>query len=197
MTSANPDTLTPEEYLEIERKATVRSEYIAGRMFAMSGASRRHNLITGNVAGELRNQLKGRPCEVYSSDMRVKVSSTGLYTYPDVVAVCSEPRLEDDHFDTLLNPAVIVEVLSDSTEAYDRGEKFAQYRRLQSLREYVLVAQNKMRVERFARQTDQWVFSELNDPADSLRLPSLGCTLSLGDIYQRVDFMAANSPTTP
>src|SRR5206468_6291774 len=120
------------------------SEYINGQIYAMSGASREHNLIVVNLIRELSSQLRGRPCEVYASDMRVKVRPTGMYTYPDVVAVCGEPRFEDEQVDTLVNPAVIVEVLSPSTEAYDRGQKFAHYRKLESLTEYVLVAQNEV-----------------------------------------------------
>src|SRR5215510_15498100 len=113
--------LTPEEYLALERKAGYKSEYFAGEIFAMSGASEQHNLIVANVVATLHTQFRNRPCKVYASDMRVKVSPTSLYTYPDVVALCSEPRFDDDQKDTLLNPTVIIEVLSPSTEAYDRG----------------------------------------------------------------------------
>ena len=116
--SRQPKTLlTPEEYLAIERKAEYKSEYLHGEMFAMVGASRKHNLIAGNVFGELREQLKGKSCEAYTNDMRVKVSSTGLYTYPDVVVVCGDPQFEDSYIDTLLNPTLLVEVLSESTES--------------------------------------------------------------------------------
>ena len=163
---------TPEEYLALERKAEYKSEYINGEIYAMSGASRAHILITVNLTRELSTQLRGRPCEVYASDMRVKVSPTGMYTYPDVAAVCGEARFEDGQVDTLTNPSVIIEVLSPSTEAYDRGEKFAHYRKLQSLAEYVLVAQDKMRVEHFARhgeRGEQWVLTEISDPQ--------GCTV--------------------
>src|SRR5919198_4874617 len=126
MTLIPPD-YTPEEYLALERAARHKSEYVNGRIYALAGASRAHNLIVVNVSAELRAQLRGRPCETYASDMRVKVSQTGLYTYPDVVVVCGEPRFEDAQVDTLLNPTVIIEVLSESTESYDRGEKFAHY----------------------------------------------------------------------
>jgi len=182
--------ITPAEYLVLERSAREKSEYINGRVYAMAGASRRHNLITGNVFGELRTQLRGRPCEAYMGDMRVKVQRTGMYTYPDVVALCEEPRLEDAELDTLLNPAVIVEVLSPSTESYDRGQKFAHYRRLESLREYVLVAQVTPRIEHFRRDVDHWVFTEISDPGGELALPSLGCVLKLADIYDRIEFPA-------
>lgn len=179
---------TPEHYLVLERRATERSEYVNGHIFAMAGASRQHNLITGNVFGELRAQLRGRPCEAYINDMRVKVSATGLYTYPDVAALCGEPHFEDTHVDTLLNPSVIVEVLSNSTEAYDRGEKFAHYRRLESLTDYVLIAQDKIRVEQYVRQGDQWVLSEISDLGGVVRLSAIGCEVALRDIYDKVEF---------
>lgn len=179
---------TPEQYLTLERKATHKSEYINSHIFAMAGASRQYNQITFNIAGELRVQLRGRPCVAYVSDMRVKVSSTGLYTYPDVVALCGEPCFEDTHRDTLLNPTVIVEILSDSTEAYDRGEKFAHYRRLSSLAEYVLIAQDKVRVEHFVRQDRQWLLSDADDLDSTIHLTAIGCSLSLREIYDKVEF---------
>ncbi|HVT04762.1 MAG TPA: Uma2 family endonuclease [Thermoanaerobaculia bacterium] len=191
MSSPRSDRLTPGEYLELERKAEVRSEYIAGKIFAMSGASRRHNLIASNLCRELSLQTRERPCEVYVSDMRVKVSPAGIYTYPDLVAICGQPRFEDTHLDTLLNPMVIVEVLSESTEAYDRGEKFAQYRRVDSLREYVLVAQNKIRIEHYVRDGEHWVLSEISDPQERLNLTSIGCTAGLAEIYEKIDWSTA------
>lgn len=178
---------TPEEYLELERAADYKSEYVNGRIYAMTGASREHNLITLNVATSLHNQLRGRPCEAYASDMRVKVSETGPYTYPDIAALCGEPQLEDRHLDTLLNPSTIVEVLSKSTESYDRGEKFAHYRRLPTLREYLLVAQDRMRVELYVRQGEQWLLTEFSEPDAVVPLPSLECELVLRDIYQRIE----------
>lgn len=181
---------TPEEYLVRERRAQYRSEYVDGRVYAMAGASRAHNLVAGNVFAELRAQLRGKPCEAYVGDMRVKVSRTGLYTYPDVVAVCGEPRFEDGHVDTLLNPAVIVEVLSGATEGYDRGEKFSHYRRLESLLDYVLVAQDRIRVEHFARHGEHWMLTEVSDPEGALVLPSLDCTVALRAIYERVELPA-------
>lgn len=188
MSSLAQPRYTAEHYLALERQAKHRSEYINGYIFAMAGASRQHNLIAGNVFGELRTQLRGRPCEAYINDMRVKVSVTGLYTYPDVAALCGEPYFEDTHVDTLLNPSVIVEVLSDSTEAYDRGEKFAHYRRLESLRDYVLIAQDKVRVEHYARQGDQWVLSEASALSSTVHLSSISCEMVLRDIYERVEF---------
>ncbi|HXK03033.1 MAG TPA: Uma2 family endonuclease, partial [Verrucomicrobiae bacterium] len=124
MSTQAKNYLTPEQYLEIERKAEVKSEYYQGEMFAMSGASLSHNVILANAIRELGQQLRSKPCSVLPSDMRVFIQATGLYTYPDAVVVCGEPKLQDKHFDTLLNPAVILEVLSPSTEAYDRGRKF-------------------------------------------------------------------------
>jgi Uma2 family endonuclease len=157
----------------------------------MSGASREHILITGNVLRDLSLQLMSKPCEVYSNDMRVKVSPTGMYTYPDVVSVCGQPSFEDNQLDTLTNPTVIIEVLSPSTEAYDRGETFAHYQRLESLVEYVLVSQDKVRVEQFVRQAhadNEWVFSEVSCEDGRLRLTSIGCELSLARIYDKIVF---------
>jgi Uma2 family endonuclease len=192
MSSTARSRLTAQQYLEIERRAEYKSEFLNGEMFAMSGASRAHNLIATNVTRELSGQLRGRPCETYASDMRVKVSETGLYTYPDVLVVCGEAEFEDAQVDTLLNPTVIVEVLSPSTEAYDRGEKFAQFRELASLREYVLITQDRPRIERFRRSEGQdWLFSAVDGLEESAHLTSIGCDLALADVYERVQFPAA------
>ena len=180
--------LTPEEYLALERKATIKSEYLNGQMYAMSGAIREHNLVCGNIFGELRNQLKKRSCEIYTNDMRVKVSSAGLYTYPDVLVACDEPRFEDDSFDTLLNPTALFEILSPSTEAYDRGAKFGYYRQLDSMQEYTLVSQDCMRVEHYLRQRNQWILTEFSNPEDIVHLTSINCELSLREIYAKVKF---------
>jgi Uma2 family endonuclease len=138
--------ITPQEYLALERKAEIKSEYFDGEMFAMSGATREHTKIVVNLITELNNQFADRPCEVYALDLRTKVSPTGLYTYPDIAAICGEPEFEDAHMDTLTNPQLIIEVLSDSTESYDRGRKFAHYRTIDSLLEYVLVSQTECRI---------------------------------------------------
>ncbi len=180
---------TPEEYLILERKANYRSEYVNGQIIAMSGASRAHNLIASNFCREVSQQLRGRPCEAYISDMRVKVSNTGLYTYPDVVVACGDIRFEDTDNDTLLNPTVIVEVLSDSTEAYNRGEKFAHYRRVESLQEYLLVAQDCVRIEHYVRQGTQWVLSETNNLDESVHCATIDCTVLLQNIYDKVLFV--------
>src|SRR5438105_11912 len=151
MSSLTEGFFTAEQYLALEREADYKSEYVNGQIYAMSGASREHNLIAFNLITALGTQLRGRPCEGYGGDMRVKVSPTGMYTYPDVSVVCGEPHFDDAQLDTLTNPTVIIEVLSPSTELFDRGGKFAHYRTLQSLSDYVLVAQDKMQVEHFVR----------------------------------------------
>jgi Uma2 family endonuclease len=187
--------LTPEEYLARERKAEFKSEYFAGETFAMAGTSMKHSLIVANVVGELRPQLKRRPCHVYPTDMRVKVSPTGLYTYPDVTVVCGKPQFEDEKEDIVLNPTVVFEVLSESTEDYDRGRKFVHYRTIESLREYVLIAQDECRVERFERQPDSsWLLSVTDRMEDTLRLPAIGCELPLAEIYHKVEFPAEQRP---
>jgi len=179
--------ISPEEYLKREPQAEYKSEYLNGEIFAMTGASRKHNLIEGNIFGELRQQLKGRACEVYPGDMRVKVSFNGLYTYPDVVVVCGEPIFEDDTVDTLLNPTVLVEVLSPSTERYDRIAKTTYYRTWDSLTEHLLVAQDEVRLEQCVKQEDgQWLVYYYTSLDSSAELASIGCSLALRDIYDKV-----------
>jgi Uma2 family endonuclease len=191
MSSLLKTYFTPEEYLELERQAEYKSEYCNGEIFAMGGASPRHVLIVTNVASELRAQLKDRPCTVYAADLRVRVSSTGLYTYPDVV-VCDTPGFADDQKDTLINPTLIVEVLSKSTKNYDRGEKFEQYRTLASCKEYVLIAQDKHHVEHNVRQPDNtWLLSETNHVEDYIELVTIGCTLLLSEVYAKVNLLEA------
>ena len=191
--STHPKTrITPGEYLALERKAEIKSEYFDGEMFAMSGATREHNKLVLNIAADLHTQVMDRACEVYVLDMRTKVSPTGLYTYPDIAAVCGEPRFEDEHFDTLTNPNLIIEVLSESTESYDRGKKFAHYRTIESLREYVLVSQTERRIERFLRQADgNWLYTEITDPNGFLELNSISCRLSMARVYHKIDFERA------
>ena len=179
---------TPEQYLAMERKADFKSEYDGGYITAMAGASRKHNLIAGNLHGEIRAQIKGRPCEAYIGDMRLCVSPTGLYTYPDVMAVCGDRQYLDAEVDTLLNPTVIVEVLSASTESYDRGRKFRHYQHLPSLQEYVLIAQDEVSVERYTRRGDDWVLSVFTRLDDTLRLTSIDCEIPLREIYDKVEF---------
>lgn len=181
--------LTEAEYLEIERAAERKSEFFDGEMFAMAGGSPEHSLIAANAVGELRHQLKGRPCVVFDSNLRVKIEATGLSTYPDATVVCGPRRFARENPEALVNPTVIVEVLSDSTEADDRGKKFEHYRQLPSLREYLLVSQKEPRVEQFVRQENgQWLFHEAEDLDSTLLLPSLGVTIALSEVFANIDF---------
>lgn len=187
--STQPKTLlTPEQYLEIERKAEIKSEYYNGEMFAMAGTSFAHAILIGNVVWELRRQLQGGPCRPLSNDMRVFVPATGLFAYPDVVVFCGEPQLLDSHMDTLLNPKVLVEVLSPSTEAYDRGRKFEHYQSIESLQEYMLLAFDRIHVDLYTRQTDgRWLLTSVSREEDSISLQSLGCVLKMGELYRDFD----------
>ena len=188
MASAAVQTsLTPEEYLAFERKATTKHEYFNGQIVAMSGASFAHNFITSNTANQLYNQLIDSECQVATSDMRVKVTEIDSYFYPDVVVVCGEPRAEDDTFDTLLNPTLIVEVLSPSTEGYDRGEKFEHYQQIASLKDYILISQDEVHVEHYYRQGSEWLRNEFQELVDVLSLLSIDCELRLQDVYRRVE----------
>ena len=195
MASQQQPTCTPEEYLARERVAATKSEFFDGRIYAMSGASRSHVRVTRNLIAALHAQLRGRPCELFPSDLKLRVSQTGLYTYPDATVVCGEAQFADDAFDVLLNPTLVIEVLSPSTESYDRGRKFEHYMRLPSLREYVLIAQDRMRVERFTRAADgrDWVLSVAEGTDATVELPSIGCALRLADLYERVEL----PPTAP
>ncbi len=191
--STQPKTfLTPEQYLEIERKAEYKSEYFNGEMFAMAGARLAHNLLVANLVAGLHRQFESQPCLVLPSDMRVRVSATGLYTYPDVVGICDEPLFLDDQTDTLLNPGLVVEVLSPSTEAYDRGRKFESYKSIESLREYLLVASDRIHADLYTRQADgRWLLTSADKLEDSLTLESVGAQLTMADLYDKVDLSAA------
>lgn len=185
--------LTVQEYLALERSSETRREFFRGQVFAMSGASRAHNIIALNIGTRFNLQLKDRDCEAYVSDMRVKVDTTGLYTYPDVVVVCDEPQFEDAEFDTLLNPLLIVEVLSKSTESYDRGKKFEHYRQLKSLTAYVLVSQDHPHIECFSRGTDGiWQLTEATGLDAAIHIPALDCRLTLAEVYAKVQFPPAD-----
>ncbi len=200
--------ISPEEYLSIERKAEYKSEYFNGEMFGLAGARRNHILIVTNVVRELSTQLRKSGCEVYSNDMRVKVSETGLYTYPDIAVVCGKPLFEDKEADTLINPIVIIEILSESTEAYDRGKKFEHYRKISSLQEYVLISQDHYKIEKYIRQENLsnftirnsqeknekqnqpngWFFFDESSLEKSVELLSIHCFLSLAEVYHKVVF---------
>jgi Uma2 family endonuclease len=189
MSTVSKRLLSPQEYLARERLADVRSEFYRGEVFAIAGASWEHTLIKDNLAREAGNQLKSGPCRVLTSDMRVKVNRTGLYTYPDIVVVRDEPQFEDKVLDTFLNPRVVVEVLSDSTEKYDRGTKFAHYRQLPSILEYVLVAQDRPLLERYVRQTDDtWVLTAFSDMALTFAFGTITVQTAITDIYRDVKF---------
>lgn len=184
--------MTAEEYLAFERQSPERHEYWGGEIFAMSGASEQHNSVVTNLVIELGLQMRGRPCRLYSSDMRVAPSADGPFSYPDVVALCGQPVLLDGVRDTLCNPSVIIEVLSPATEAFDRGEKFVQYRRIESLRSYLLVSQGAMRIEHFERQADgPWLLTDFSRPEEAIELPAIGCKLSLAAVYDKVAVQGA------
>jgi Uma2 family endonuclease len=186
--SRQPEThITPAEYLAFERQAEYKNEYFDGEIFAMVGASRKHNLITVNITSSLHTQLKNRPCEVYSSDMRIRIPNANIYTYADLTVACGEPKFEDAHVDTLLNPDLIVEVLSKSTASYDRRQKFAFYRTIESLRDYILVSQDSFHVEQYTKQADaRWLLADFRSLEDVLQLDSVQCSLPLREIYDRV-----------
>lgn len=187
--AAEPNQLSVQEYLRLERLAETRNEYLDGQMVAMTGGTLRHGFIVGNLVGELKRQLKGRFCRVAPNDLRVRIPSANVYTYPDVVVVCGEPSLEDQYADTLLNPTLLVEVLSPSTEAYDRGKKLKWYQSLESLSEYLLVSQSSPRIEQFVRQQDgRWLFAAAEGLDAVLPLPSIQAELVLAEIYESIVF---------
>jgi len=189
MSTAPKQRFTPQEYLALERAAASKSEYFGGEIFAMAGASREHSLIASNLVRELGDQLRETPCEVHGSDLRVKVAATGLYTYPDVTIACGELHFDDESNDTLLNPRVIFEVLSPSSEAYDRGKKFDHYRQMPALTEYVLVSQSEPLVERYVRQPDgSWRLTVFKGLAAAFDLESVPCRIALSDVYIKVAF---------
>ncbi|MSP63985.1 MAG: Uma2 family endonuclease [Myxococcales bacterium] len=189
MQPAQPDLATEDEYLDRERKSETKHEYVNGEVIAMAGASRKHNLIAMNIAGALRELLRGKPCLVFPSDQRVSVRKTKLYTYPDITVVCGPTEGHPRDRETIVNPLVLIEVLSDSTEAYDRGAKSAHYRKLPSLKEYVLVAQNERRVEHYRRsEGGEWVLTE-REGEGLIPMPALGVELSLAEIYAKVELL--------
>lgn len=189
MASLRKELYSPEVYLARDREAEEKSEYWDGYVYTMPGANRRHNVIVSNVGTTLNVQLAAKPCEVYPSDMRVRIPRSHRYLYPDVTVVCGEPRFEDERIDILVNPTVVVEVLSESTERFDRGKKFDTYRQLDSLQVYVLIAQDEPHVYLYTRQTDGgWLFTEATALAAVLPLAPIGCELSLADVYRKVQF---------
>jgi Uma2 family endonuclease len=195
MSTAEKRRLTPAEYLAIEVASEGRHEFYDGEMFAMSGGSYWHNLVKDNLAHAVRNRLAGRSCTVLTSDQRVKVDATGLYTYPDVVVFCGKPVFEDGVHYSAVNPLVLAEVLSDSTEKYDRGVKFGHYRQLPSVEEFLVLAQDRVSVERYRRQTagdpGSWLLTAVTDPAGTVDFESLGIAVPVAEIYAGVEFPPA------
>ena len=179
--------LTPEEYIEIERKADYKSEYYHGEMFAMSGVSRWHDRIASQLAFLIDQHLRGKQCEAFTANMRVLATSSGLYTYPDLSVACEEPQFADEHVDTLTNPTLLVEILSPSTEDYDRGKKAKLYRAMPSLQELLFIAQDSYEVELYRRQADgSWLLIEAKGLESAITLTSIGYTLSLRELYEKV-----------
>jgi len=189
MSTVQKKRYTPEEYLTLERRADFRSEYFNGEIFAMAGANRQHVRIARNLIVRVDEQLRETPREVFGSDLRVKIGLTGLYTYPDASIGCGELQFEDKEVDTLLNPKVIFGILSETTEAYDRGKKFDHYRQIPSLEEYILVSQSEALVESFARQADgSWRLTVVKGLESTLELEFVTCRLKLADLYSNVSF---------
>jgi len=179
--------LTPEQYLAQERSAEFKSEYYHGEIYAMAGASREHNQISSNITASLAIQLLEQPCSVYASDMKVWIDKAHKYTYPDVLVACEPQLFEDEHTDVLLNPRVIIEILSDSTESYDRGLKFFHYQRIDSLCEYLLISQKFCHVEKYERQANNlWAYSEFHEMGDEVTINAVNCKISLREIYRKV-----------
>lgn len=176
------------------RRSDYKSEYLDGEIVAMVGATELHNLIIVNVLASLHPQLRKRPCKLYANDMRVRVNPNGLYTYPDVIVVCGKPQFEDNQLDTLLNPTLVVEVLSKTTENFDRGENFRRYRTIPSLQEYLLIAQKSCCLEQYVRLPDNtWRLAEFDQLSDNIHLPSIECHLLLADVYEKVEMVPAGN----
>ncbi|MBF0118137.1 MAG: Uma2 family endonuclease [Desulfobacterales bacterium] len=180
--------MTEEEYLEMERRSEIKHEYHQGELFSMAGASGNHNLIVANIIRDLGIQLKRR-CKVYPSDIKIKIKNTGRFVYPDVTVVCGKEKYFDNAKDVLLDADLIVEVLSDSTELYERSDKFAYYRKLDSFKEYLLVSQKKKKIEKFLKnESGFWKISEAGENDPEIIIESLGCALNIEDIYDFVVF---------
>jgi Uma2 family endonuclease len=188
MTAQPKPAYSIEAYLELERKGPLKHEYYRGEIFALAGSSEAHNLIMTNILTALNVQLRNRPCKVYPSDMRLRIPQTGLYTYPDVSVVCGTPQFDDKERDTLLNPIIVIEILSPSTERYDRGKKFQNYRTVSSLQEYLLVSQDEYHIEYYRNQNDgNWMLTSYDGIAATIKLKAIDCSLSLEDVYNKVD----------
>lgn len=191
MAANDPMYITPAAYLMAERASEVKSEYRGGKIYGQTSGNESHNLITTNVLTTFVMQLRRRSGKVYPSNLRVKIGQANVYTYADIVIVGNHPQFKDEENDTLLNPTVIGEVFSKLTENYDRGRKFQDYRTLESLTEYLLIAQDRPYIEHYVRQADnQWLLSEAKGLQDVIELPTIECKLALADVYDKVDFQS-------
>jgi Uma2 family endonuclease len=189
---AQPKTwFSPEDYLAFEREAQTKHEYLDGEIYAMAGGRSQHNQIGFNVTGEFRQQLKGRNCRGYTADQKVRSDPQGMFSYLNITIVCGEPVFHDQQQDVVLNPTVIIEVLSPTTEAYDRTEKFARYRTISSLRDYLLIAQDRPCIEHFMRQKGkrQWLYNIEAELTSSIWIESIKCELKLADVYDLIEFL--------
>jgi Uma2 family endonuclease len=181
--------VTPDDYLAVERESDTKAEYFDGTVYAMTGASINHIRVVTNLILELGSQLRDRKCDVLSNEMKVRLQDSRKFFYPDVTVLCGEPQFHDKRRDIILNPILVIEVLSPSTEAFDRGAKFQAYQTLDSLKEYVLVAHDKSVVEQFVRREDgKWTYTVVIGLESSLQLPSVECTLNLSAVYDKVEF---------
>lgn len=197
MSSLPKSRYSAEDYLALDREADYKSEFVNGEIFAVGGATPKHVLIAGNTAGEFGNRLKDTNCQVYSTDLRVQASRDSAYHYPDMAVVCGRPEYRDGRKDTVTNPLIIVEVSSPATQSYDRGDKFVGYRRLASLQEYILIAQDACHIEHFVRTSEGWAFSETEDGEGCLIVPTLGISIPLAEIYAKVALLDAESNGRP
>lgn len=198
MTAKPKHNYSIEEYLAIERTGPLKHEFYRGEIFALAGSSEAHNLILTNILMSLGMQLRKRPCKVYPSDMRLKISKTGLYTYPDISIVCEPPQFDDSKQDTLLNPIIVIEILSPSTERYDRGKKFQNYRTITTLQEYVLVSQDDYHIERYTNHHQgNWLLTTYDGRDTTVPLKTINCTLLLDDVYDKVDIVSFDEDSPP
>jgi Uma2 family endonuclease len=197
--SAQPASLaSADDYLAFERGQREKHEFFDGEIVQQAGASIAHNLITANIIGSLHQQLRGKPCTVLPSDMRIRTPRRRQYMYPDATIICGSPLFDDSQHDTILNPVVIVEVLSPSTESYDRGRKFQAYRTIATLQEYLLISQTMQRVEHFQRHTDlMWLMREYTSPDQAIELTSVGCRLLLSELYEKVSLPVDDDESPP
>ncbi len=191
MTAVPKSLISQEEYLELERKAFEKSEYYKGEIFAMAGATKEHNKIVASIISALGQHLKGKECFFFPSDLRVHNPQNTLYTYPDAIVVCGEEKYLDDKFDTLLNPTILFEVLSTSTENYDRGIKFKLYRSIPSLQNYVLISSTEYLAEVYTRSGDTWILTTIKDKDADIHISAIDFNLKLEDVYAQIDEFAS------